>query len=108
MEYTADRLESGTQKHHAVTQALTFKPDGSIATRKTIARDVGTSVSVGQLFAPFPVSRRELQRNATSEFRKLLLSLQAYAVTPVAFEARGTRPLSCGPEPLVGSARLFT
>ncbi|KAL1525310.1 hypothetical protein AB1Y20_020171 [Prymnesium parvum] len=67
-------------KDDKVGTALTFHPDGSVATRKAVPRDVGTCVGVATLFAPFPVRRRELQRNATSEFRKLLLSLQAYAL----------------------------
>ena len=72
-------VSTRTAKDKAGTQ-LTFGKDGAIASRTPLARDVGTCVSVGQLFAPFPVRRRELQRNATTEFRKLLISLQAYAL----------------------------
>ncbi|KAL3908277.1 MAG: hypothetical protein SGPRY_009863, partial [Prymnesium sp.] len=64
----------------AIGTALTFHPDGTVASRKPIPRDVGTCVSVGQLFTPFPVRRRELARNASVEFRKVLISLQAYAL----------------------------
>lgn len=59
---------------------LTFSADGAITSRVIAAREVGTCVSVAQLFAPFPVRRRELQRNALSEFRKMLVLLQAYAI----------------------------
>ena len=60
--------------------ALTFHTDGSVAGRAQLARDVGTCVSVGTLFAPFPVRRRELSRNASSEFRRVVSTLQAYAL----------------------------
>ena len=61
-------------------EALTFGSDGAVASRATAAREVGTCVSVGELFKSFPVRRRELQRNAAAEFRKVLLAVQAYAI----------------------------
>ena len=42
--------------------------------------NVSVIVSVAQLFGPFPVRRRELQRNATNEFRKMLATTQTYAI----------------------------
>ena len=60
--------------------SLTFARDGAIATRGPVARDVGTCVSVVELFEPFPVRRRELQRNGSAELRRLLALLQAYGV----------------------------
>ena len=63
-----------------VGTALTFGSDGAVASRATAAREVGTCVSVGELFKSFPVRRRELQRNAAAEFRKVLLAVQAYAI----------------------------
>ena len=59
---------------------LTFAKDGAVASRAVVARDVGTCVSVGELFAPFPVRRRELQRNASGEFRRVVSLVQAYGV----------------------------
>ena len=49
-----------------VGTALTFGSDGAVASRATAAREVGTCVSVGELFKSFPVRRRELQRNAAA------------------------------------------
>jgi DNA mismatch repair protein PMS2 len=43
---------------------LTFGKDGAVASRAPVARETGTCVTVEDLFASFPVRRRELQRNA--------------------------------------------
>ena len=43
-------------------QSLSFHADGTVKSRTTVARDVGTVVCVSGLFDPFPVRRRELQR----------------------------------------------
>jgi len=59
---------------------LTFGRDGAVASRTPLARDVGTSVSVANLFEPFPVRRRELLRAAQAEMRKMLAALQAYSL----------------------------
>jgi len=67
-------------KDDATGALLTFGADGSVAKSAPVARDVGTAVSVAQLFGPFPVRRRELQRNATNEFRKMLATTQTYAI----------------------------
>lgn len=48
---------------------------------------VGTTVSVGELFAPFPVRRKELAANANREWKKLLGVVQGFALiaSPVRF-----------------------
>ena len=67
-------------KDDATGALLTFGADGGVAKSAPVARDTGTAVSVAQLFGPFPVRRRELQRNATNEFRKMLATTQTYAI----------------------------
>lgn len=67
-------------KEDVAASALSFHSDGSIASREKLARDVGTCVGVADLFVHFPVRRRELQRNASAEFRRLVSTLQAYAL----------------------------
>jgi DNA mismatch repair protein MutL len=60
--------------------ALAFSKDGTIETRTPVARDLGTCVSVCELFGPFPVRRKALERSAMAEFRRMVALLQAYAV----------------------------
>ena len=60
--------------------ALVFRKDGTIETRTPVARDLGTCVSVSELFGPFPVRRKALERSAMAEFRRVVALLQAYAV----------------------------
>lgn len=64
----------------AAGTCLTFERDGSVASRATVPREVGTTVTVTRLFEPFAVRRRELIRTASAEVRKMLASLQAYAL----------------------------
>jgi hypothetical protein len=46
----------------AAGTCLTFGRDGSVASRATVPREVGTTVIVTRLFEPFAVRRRELVR----------------------------------------------
>ena len=48
-------------------------------------------MAVAGLFAPLPVRRRELERNAKREFGKALHLLTAYALVPCTRENRGVR-----------------
>ena len=49
-------------------------------TRGVVARAVGTTVTVQNVFARLPVRRKELARNVKREYGKLLNILQAYAL----------------------------
>ena len=59
-------------------------------------------MTVSGLFAPFPVRRRELQRNASAEFRRVVALVQAYAIIcdEVRFSCTHTLPKG-GKQPLM-------
>ena len=58
-------------------------------------------MTITGLFAPLPVRRKELQRNAKREFSKALHLLNAYAFVPCAQENGGVR-LTCSNQPAGG------
>lgn len=62
-----------------LTRTGTICVDSSSGGSKT-ARQRGTTVVVHDLFAPLPVRRKELLRNAKREYVKAIASLQAYAL----------------------------
>ncbi len=83
-------------KDDAIGTSLAFDTEGAVTSRKRLAADVGTCVSIATLFAPFPVRRRELQRNGASEFRKLVSMLQAYALICAEVRINCTHTLAKG------------
>ncbi|KAI0823883.1 hypothetical protein BC628DRAFT_1382209 [Trametes gibbosa] len=71
---------------------IEFERTGKAKSRKgKAARQRGTTVTVTGLFAPLPVRRKELERNAKREFGKALTLLYAYALVPCATENNGVR-----------------
>ncbi|ETW76828.1 hypothetical protein HETIRDRAFT_66078 [Heterobasidion irregulare TC 32-1] len=92
----------GLSAHVAVTTAtaaeapmgtvLEIDAHGRVASKSgKAARQRGTTVAVAGLFAPLPVRRRELERNAKREFGKALHLLTAYALVPCTRADRGVR-----------------
>ena len=63
-----------------VATRLTYDRRGGIVSRETVARAVGTTVSVRGIFEPLPVRHKEFTRNLKREYGKLLTLLQAYAL----------------------------
>eukprot|EP00698_Gefionella_okellyi_P015149 TRINITY_DN425_c0_g1_i1.p1 TRINITY_DN425_c0_g1~~TRINITY_DN425_c0_g1_i1.p1 ORF type:complete len:850 (-),score=207.53 TRINITY_DN425_c0_g1_i1:49-2520(-) len=59
---------------------LSFASDGSIISQSAAPRDVGTTVTLTNLFESLPVRAREFRKNIKREFAKLLNVLQAYAI----------------------------
>ena len=57
-----------------------YDAEGNVRTRGVVARAVGTTVTVQNVFARLPVRRKELARNVKREYGKLLNILQAYAL----------------------------
>ena len=57
-----------------------YDAEGDVRHRGVVARSVGTTVSVQNVFARLPVRRKELARNVKREYGKLLHILQAYAL----------------------------
>ena len=71
-----------TSRHgsEAVGTVLSMDRMGSIASRKSVARGVGTTVSVHELFRGMPVRHQELQRHLKREYGKLLGLLNGYGL----------------------------
>ncbi|KAI0640833.1 hypothetical protein C8Q79DRAFT_920459 [Trametes meyenii] len=70
-----------------VGTVLSFDRSGKLSSRKgKAARPRGTTVTVSGLFAPLPVRRKELERNAKREYAKALSLLHAYALVPCSRE----------------------
>ena len=63
-----------------VAARLTYDRRGGIVSRETVARAVGTTVSLRGIFEPLPVRHKEFTRNLKREYGKLLTLLQAYAL----------------------------
>ncbi|TFK72296.1 DNA mismatch repair protein MutL [Pluteus cervinus] len=61
---------------------LQLESSGKVGKRTKVARQRGTTVTLTKLFAPLPVRRKELERNAKREFGKALSLLNAYALGP--------------------------
>ncbi|GKB56203.1 DNA mismatch repair protein PMS1 isoform X2 [Tanacetum coccineum] len=73
-------------KNEKVATHLTFDRSGSLTDEKKTARQVGTTVTVKNLFSNLPVRCKEFHRNIRKEYGKLISLLQAYALT-----AKGVR-----------------
>ncbi|XP_037082380.1 mismatch repair endonuclease PMS2-like [Pollicipes pollicipes] len=64
----------------AVGHRLRFSADGRIAERTPVPRQVGTTVTVRDLFAPLPVRRRQFCGRARRELTDLLHTLWGYGL----------------------------
>lgn len=67
-------------KHETVGTQLTFDHSGQISSQKTMARQIGTTVTVTKLFSSLPVRYKEFNRNIRREYGRLLSLLHAYAL----------------------------
>ncbi|KAJ1529240.1 hypothetical protein ONE63_006042 [Megalurothrips usitatus] len=59
---------------------LTYDSRGVIISKTPCARQVGTTVSLANLFSPLPVRQKEFLRNLKREFLKMSQLLQAYCL----------------------------
>ncbi|CAB3408631.1 unnamed protein product [Caenorhabditis bovis] len=59
---------------------LKFDHSGEIIERKNAARELGTTVTVENLFETLPVRRKELERTAKKDFIKMLTMVQSFAL----------------------------
>nr|XP_043609151.1 DNA mismatch repair protein PMS1 [Erigeron canadensis] len=73
-------------KNEKVATHLTFDRSGVLTDEKKTARQVGTTVTVKNLFSNLPVRCKEFHRNIRKEYGKLISLLNAYALT-----AKGVR-----------------
>jgi DNA mismatch repair protein PMS2 len=60
--------------------ALTFSQEGELISESSIARTVGTTISIRDLFKPLPVRYKTFIKNTKREFGKMLALLKAYAI----------------------------
>lgn len=63
-------------KNEKVATHLTFDRSGSLTDEKKTARQVGTTVTVKNLFSNLPVRCKEFHRNIRKEYGKLVSLLQ--------------------------------
>ena len=63
-----------------VGSKITFDDNGEFLSAKPVARSVGTTMSVQNLFHKIPVRRKELLDRLEVHYKKMLHSLQAYAL----------------------------
>ena len=69
--------------HHSSQAAATrleYDHNGRLLSKNPCARDVGTTVSLQNLFSTLPVRHREFLRNIKREFSKLVHVLQGYCL----------------------------
>lgn len=81
-----DTDDSGSQ--------LEYDRCGELSKKEQVARSVGTTVTIKEIFHDMPVRRKELIRNVRREYGKLLVAIQAIALiskgTRVIVKASGT------------------
>jgi len=80
----------------AAGTAMTYDHGGAEVTRATVARGVGTTVTMRGLFATMPVRHREFLRNIKKEFSRLVAVVSGYALV-----SAGVR-LTCSNTPAKG------
>ncbi|KAI6173639.1 hypothetical protein M3Y98_01103000 [Aphelenchoides besseyi] len=68
-------------KSEPIATKLVFSPSGNILEQSKCPRQIGTTVSVVELFKPMAVRRKEFLRNTKNEFIKLLHSVQSFALS---------------------------
>ncbi|KAF7296343.1 hypothetical protein HMN09_01104400 [Mycena chlorophos] len=77
-------VATATKDKAPVGVTLELESSGKVKSRGKVARQRGTTITLNKLFAPLPVRRKELERNAKREFGKALALLQGYALGPCA------------------------
>ncbi|KAF9023444.1 hypothetical protein BDZ89DRAFT_1136751 [Hymenopellis radicata] len=87
-----DEVTVTTKANEAIGVVLDLDKGGKIKSKKRVARQRGTTISLVNPFAPLPVRRKEFERNSKREYGKALSLLQAYALVPCA-KGRGVRLL---------------
>ncbi|KAI7875778.1 DNA mismatch repair protein MutL [Lichtheimia hyalospora FSU 10163] len=69
---TKDQAPRGTR--------LEYDADGKLVSRSAVARSMGTTVQINNLFHSLPVRQQEFKRHIKREYTKALSLLQAYAL----------------------------
>ncbi|KAH7727628.1 mismatch repair endonuclease PMS2 [Aphelenchoides avenae] len=64
-----------------VATKITFDNRGEVTRKDPCPRQMGTTVSVAELFAPLPVRRQEFVRTSKKELIKMLSTVQSFALS---------------------------
>ncbi|CAM9203755.1 unnamed protein product, partial [Hapterophycus canaliculatus] len=75
---------------------LSYGRNGKLTGKETAPRQVGTTVSISNMFEPLPVRRGEFRRNIKKQFNKLLRGMQAYALISLGVRITVTNTKSKG------------
>eukprot|EP00884_Botryococcus_braunii_P005905 jgi/Botrbrau1/15315/Bobra.0319s0005.2 len=75
---------------------LTFDQNGTLVSQTPVARAIGTTVAVKDIFKSLPVRHKELKRNVQREYAKLLNVIQAYAVISTSVRLICTNQVGAG------------
>ena len=59
---------------------LSYDHDGVMVSRSSMARPVGTTVTIANLFSTMPVRQKEFQRNIKKEYSKMMNVVTAYGL----------------------------
>ena len=75
------KLTISTRHAHAqLGTVLEYDHNGAIVSQKNIARPVGTTVTIHNIFSTMPVRQKEFQRNVKKEYSKLMSVMTAYGL----------------------------
>lgn len=69
-----------TAWHFFWSPAFVFTLGGPLRLQETAPRQMGTTVSISNMFEPLPVRRGEFRRNIKKQYNRLLRGMQAYAL----------------------------
>ncbi|RWS24142.1 mismatch repair endonuclease PMS2-like isoform X5, partial [Leptotrombidium deliense] len=74
----------------AVATKLTFTSEGEISSKSTAARQIGTTVTIHNLFSNYPVRRKQLMETCKKEFQKMIQLITPYclAFTDIQIQCR--------------------
>ncbi|KAG9397145.1 DNA mismatch repair protein family PMS1 (MLH2) [Carpediemonas membranifera] len=76
----ADLVVTTSSTENGVGHRIVYDSDGVLVESTETARTRGTTVTVSNLFRPFPVRLRALQKRAGVEFNRAVLAIQEYAL----------------------------
>lgn len=98
---------SVTTRHSSDDHGTKIKYDknGKIVKKEPVARQVGTTVSLANLFTPIPVRRKEFVKNHKREFNKMCNLLYAYCLVSTGIKISCTNITSKGNQCTVVNTR---
>ncbi|XP_054168173.1 mismatch repair endonuclease PMS2-like [Oppia nitens] len=105
----SDLLIQTRHLSQAIGSSLKFDSDGNVISREAVARNVGTTVSIQNLFYKIPVRRKEFHKNIKREFDKMIRLVIGYCVGTVGLRINLTNQMNNKPkQTLLSSPGLST